>query len=64
MKTKSEIIQRLLDEKSINVEEAMILMMTEKEYVYIPNYPTYPTYPTAPIYPGFPEINYQNNSNQ
>jgi hypothetical protein len=32
MKTKIEIIQRLLDERHINAEEALVLM--EKEYIY------------------------------
>lgn len=55
-KTKSEIIQRLLDEKHISVEEAMTLMMSEKETQYIqvpipqnPN-PWYPNNPLSPYY--------------
>lgn len=53
MKTKIQIIQQLLDDRKINAEEALILMQTEKEYVYIPNYtPFYvnpvPAYPLAP----------------
>lgn len=56
MKTKIQIIQQLLDDRKINAEEAMILMQTEKEYVYIPNYVPYapfyvnpvPAYPLAP----------------
>lgn len=47
MKTKIQIIQQLLDDRKINAEEALILMQTEKEYVYIPNY-TVPAYPLAP----------------
>ena len=48
--SKSQIIQRLLEENHITVEEAMTLMMTEKEIQYIPTvpqvpYPNYPTYP-------------------
>jgi hypothetical protein len=46
-----------LEEKLITVEEAMTLMMTEKEIQYIPtipqtpcpNYPTYPN-PFGPFY--------------
>lgn len=49
--TKSQIIQRLLEEKHITVEEAMTLMMDEKNVQYVPitvpqtPYPNYPTYP-------------------
>lgn len=49
--TKSQIIQRLLEEKHITVEEAMTLMMNEKDVQYVPitvpqtPYPNYPTYP-------------------
>ena len=57
VQSKSQIIQRLLEEKHITVEEAMTLMMTEKEIQYIPtipqtpcpNYPTYPN-PFGPFY--------------
>lgn len=55
--SKSQIIQRLLEEKHITVEEAMTLMMAEKEIQYIPTipqtpYPNYPTYPNpfGPFY--------------
>lgn len=48
MKTKSEIIQSLLDEKKITVEEAMVLM--EKDYQYVPIDPI-PYYPIAPYNP-------------
>jgi len=42
---KSQIIQRLLDEKHITVEEAMTLMQTDTVPVVVPNHPTYPCYP-------------------
>lgn len=50
MKTKAQIIQRLLEEKKIDAEEAVILMMRDDtpHYVYIPQ--PYPVYPTAPQY--------------
>lgn len=49
MKTKAEIIQRLLEAKQIDAEEAMTLMMAENQQViYIPYTPTYPQYPTSP----------------
>lgn len=54
--SKSEIIQRLLDKKHISVEEAMTLMMSEKETQYIqvpipqnPN-PWHPNNPFIPYY--------------
>lgn len=36
MKTKTDIIQKLLDERKITVQEAMLLMETEKEYISVP----------------------------
>jgi len=56
MKTKAEIVQRLLEEKKVDAEEAVILLMSDKqkEYVYIPNpypvYPIYPSYPAGPVW--------------
>ena len=50
MKTKAEIVQKLLDEKKIDAEEAVILLMGEKEYIFLNNNP-YPT--TWPIYPSW-----------
>ena len=44
--TKSEIIQRLLDEKHITVEEAMTLMQYDTIPVVIPSQP-------APYYPPY-----------
>lgn len=40
MKTKAQIVQRLLEEKKIDAEEAVILLMADKEIQYIPYYPT------------------------
>lgn len=52
--SKSQIIQRLLDEKHISVEEAMTLIMSEKETQYIqvpiPQNPN-PWYPNNPLFP-------------
>ena len=44
---KIDIIQRLLDEKHITAKEALVLMQTEKEYVYYPYYPSW--YQPQPI---------------
>lgn len=53
MKTKAEVVQRLLEEKKIDVEEAVILLMgNEKETHYIPYpQPVYPQLPYIPVYP-------------
>lgn len=56
MKTKAEIVQKLLEEKKIDAEEAVILLMGENKGVqYIP-YPVYPQpfYPLNPYYPYTP----------
>lgn len=45
MKTKSEIVERLLNEKQITAEEAVVLLTGEKEYVYHFPQPIYPSYP-------------------
>ncbi len=45
MKTKQEIIQRLLNEKHITVEEAMILMQHDTIPVVMPTHPVQPYYP-------------------
>ena len=52
MKTKAEILGRLLKEKAIDEEELVILLMEDKHIQYIP-YPVYPQYP-APFSPHFP----------
>ncbi len=40
--TKSKIVERLLEEKQITAEEAVTLLMGEKEYVYVSQpYPVY-----------------------
>ena len=43
---KHEIIQRLLDKMQITAEEAMVLLVTEKEYI---SYPLYNPYPYNPL---------------
>lgn len=45
---KTQIIQKLLDERHITAEEALILLKVEKEYVYYPYYPNY--YPATPVW--------------
>lgn len=45
---KIDIIQKLLDERHITAKEALVLMQTEKEYVYYP-YNNYPWYNPPPI---------------
>jgi hypothetical protein len=57
MRTKAQIVQELLDEKKITAEDAVVLLMSnkEKEYVYVPQpYPVYPYVPwsSGPIYVG------------
>jgi hypothetical protein len=66
---KIDIIQKLLDERHITAKEALVLMQTEKEYVYYP-YPQYPIYkhiePIGPIWCGdtndFTITSYQSNN--
>ena len=55
--TKASIVQRLLDEKLITAEEAVVLLTNETPN-NIPVFPTYPTYPigipnpySPPFYP-------------
>jgi len=36
---KTKIVERLLEEKQITAEEAVTLLMGEKEYVYVTQYP-------------------------
>lgn len=38
MDKKTEIIKRLVDDKSITFDEALILLEKEKEYIYVPYY--------------------------
>lgn len=47
MKTKAEIVQALLNEGKITAEDAVILLMSDKqkEYVYIPQPIPYNPYP-------------------
>ena len=50
--TKAQIVQRLLENEQINAEEAVILLMSEKEYVSIPNPYSPPYHPfSPPTYP-------------
>lgn len=51
--TKAQIVQRLLEEKQINAEEAVILLMSDKEYITVPSYPHQPQQPFNP-YPNVP----------
>jgi len=53
MKTKAEIVQRLLEEKSIDAEEAVVLLLQEKETQFIP-YTIPPQYPVSPYTPCTP----------
>ena len=58
MKTKAEIVQKLLDEKKIDAEEAVILLMGETSQVIISQpYPVYPSpIPFYTSYPNWPII--------
>lgn len=51
--TKAQIVQRLLEEKQIKAEEAVILLMSDKEYITVPSHPHQPQQPFNP-YPNFP----------
>lgn len=51
--TKASIVQRLLDEKSITTEEAVVLLTNETPN-NIPVFPTYPTYPIGVPNPFLP----------
>lgn len=49
MKTKAEIVQRLLEAKQIDAEEAVVLLMADTRTIHwgypynpVPNYPTNP----------------------
>lgn len=53
MKTKAEIVQALLNEGKITAEDAVVLLITDKEVQYVPVYPSAP-YVTWPYYPGTP----------
>jgi hypothetical protein len=63
MKTKAEIVQRLLDEKKIDAEEAVILLMEVKDVTLVPYYPQ-PYWPTPywSIFPQSPIVNYGNTA--
>lgn len=58
MKTKTDIIQKLLDERKITVQEAMLLMETEKEYISVPTPTPNPQPYQVPVtIPGLPWTN-------
>lgn len=61
MKTKAQIVQQLLEDKKINAEEAVILLIGEKEYIYL-NQPVWPInpYPYLPNWQS-PFVNVCNN---
>lgn len=56
MKTKAEIVQRLLEAKQIDAEEAVVLLIQDKEVQFVPYpynplpYNPYPVYPLTPIW--------------
>lgn len=58
MKTKAEIVQRLLNEKQVDAEEAVILLMgSDKEVQFVPYYPNpspQPINPLTPLWPQYP----------
>lgn len=49
---KMELISRLVKDGSIDFVEALQLLETEKEYIYMNN--PYPVYPNIPNYPRMP----------
>lgn len=57
MKTKAEIVQRLLEEEKIDAEEAVVLLMADHDnrtifinpVPYVPPIPAYPVYPIYPL---------------
>lgn len=59
MKTKCEIVQALLDEKKITAEDAVILLMGEKEYVYIPSPQPYPVSPWPYFVDPYPKVTWE-----
>lgn len=57
--TKANIVQRLLEEKHITAEEAVVLLQSETPLTNLPQpYTPYTPYTptTFPIYPGVPYI--------
>jgi hypothetical protein len=56
--TKASIVQRLLDEKHITAEEAVVLLQSETPIVNVPQpFPT-PVNPWTPINPWNPFVTY------
>jgi hypothetical protein len=63
MKTKTQIVQELLDEKKITADDAVILLMGEPKYIpYAQPYPVYPYYPIFPSWQYYPTISTGNIS--
>lgn len=60
MKTKAGIVQKLLEEKKIDAEEAVILLMGEEKTIQFIPYPhsPIPFFPQNPIYPAYPSWPY------
>ena len=56
--TKASIVQRLLDEKLITAEEAVVLLQNETPIVNVPQPYTPYTPPTFPINPWNPFVTY------
>jgi len=55
MLTRESIVQRLLDEKLISAEEAVVLLKTEvTKWLPSPSQPFMPTYPAQPYQPFTP----------
>lgn len=49
MKTKAQIVQELLEKHQITAEDAVVLLMAEREYIYIPS--PYPSPSPIPYQP-------------
>lgn len=60
--TKAQIVQRLLEEKQINAEEAVILLMSDKEYITVPSHPQQPFNPYPYNPPNSPWITYSDSN--
>ena len=62
--TKASIVQRLLDEKHITAEEAVVLLQSEAPLTNLPQPytpytpPTFPINPMQPSYPLYPSTPY------
>jgi hypothetical protein len=56
--TKASIVQRLLDEKQITAEEAVVLLLQNDTQVTSPLPYTIPINPMQPYYPSYPGTPY------